>query len=229
MKVRIIGDVHGKLHAYFNRIKDVNLSIQLGDFGFKEWDKLRVHKIDSEHHKIIPGNHDDYTRINKDYTFGKDYGDVSWNDFKFFFVRGAFSIDKEWRTPYISWWPEEELSYEELQNVIDLFDKVKPEIMLSHDVPAGPRSVLFESPFKIIDSRTQVALHEMYRIHQPKLWIFAHWHYTLSKQVYDNTTFICLDELDFVDYDIEKSIDENIELINKQIIKIKAKRKPMRW
>ena len=55
MKIRIIGDVHGKFHAYLGRIKDAEYSIQLGDFGMaKHWYSLVKHKVDSERHKIVP-------------------------------------------------------------------------------------------------------------------------------------------------------------------------------
>jgi hypothetical protein len=39
------------------------------------------------------------------------------------------------------------------------------------------------------------ALQELYNIHQPKLWIFGHWHRSKTIQ-HGKTKFMCLDELE---------------------------------
>ena len=236
--MRLIGDTHGMFSAYFEKIKQSDCSIQLGDFGLaKAWYKLVRNRIDPERHKIIPGNHDDYGGgIREEYTFGKDYGDVSWNNFNFFFVRGAWSIDHEYRTIGIDWWEEEELSYKELKKAIDLYELQKPEIMLSHDGPGKITSKIVGGYYKkdyirnyiarnYIRSRTGDALREMFGLHKPKLWIFSHWHHNTFETVY-GTLFVILDELSDIDYNTEISVEKNIELIKKQMRK---KRKKLRF
>lgn len=237
--VRIIGDVHGKVHAYLERIKEVEYSIQLGDFGFaKEWAKLVTFKVNPNHHKIIPGNHDDYRGIKNFYTFGEDYGYAKWKVgggmnpqwFEFFMVRGAYSIDQKYRTPGVSWWEEEEISYNELQKAIDQYQIAQPEVVLTHDCPGGEDGVssqmfnLFKGKLfsELKPNRTATALEEMFNIHKPKLWIFGHWHETKIQEI-QGTTFVALDELDYVDYDTEKTIEENIKNMKKQILKFRKK------
>ena len=131
--VRIIGDIHGKFYAYKERIKDTKYSIQLGDFGFaKDWHSLVIHGVDHERHKIIPGNHDDYNGLRKQFLFEKDYGEVDFYGFKFFFVRGAWSIDWSYRIAGISWWEDEQLPYTTLMDAMNEYEQVKPDIMITH-------------------------------------------------------------------------------------------------
>jgi hypothetical protein len=42
----------------------------------------------------------------------------------------------------------------------------------------------------------------MFSIHKPDLWIFGHWHCD-ADEVIDGTRFICLNELSYVDVDME--------------------------
>ncbi len=237
MKIKIIGDCHGKFDRYEQLIKYYNTehSIQIGDFGLGvAWSKLDRHKVDSENNKIIPGNHDDYNYIinsarAKEWTFGNDYGIQNFNGLEFFFVRGAWSIDKANRTPTLDWWEEEELSAGELEQAIELYVKTKPEIMITHECPGdsinGISSIIFLKHNIFRPNRTASALQRMWEIHKPKLWIFGHWHETGNWEVL-GTEFVCLGELDYIDYEIgdtvKNSVDWNIVKIREQIKKIKG-------
>ena len=233
--IKIIGDVHGFVHPYLAKIKDAECSIQLGDFGFaKEWYELEKQNINSSQHKIIPGNHEDYYGIREQYTFGKDFGDVSFNGLDFFFVRGAWSIDHAWRTAGVNWWYQEEIESERLEKAIELYADIKPDVMLTHDCPGdmvdGISSIMFGAMW--YPNRTTSALHRMWQIHQPKLWMFGHWHKLMASPI-RNTTFVCLDELSVVNYKIDhigNDIDWNIVQIKEQIDAIKRSRqKDVKW
>ena len=113
MKIALIGDVHGYVEQYNELAGKYQWSLQLGDFGFAETYKRIT--TDPKFHKILGGNHDDYTRrrwdlpffvytntyINQPANFLSDFG--VWNTI--FFVRGANSIDRDERTVGIDWWP----------------------------------------------------------------------------------------------------------------------------
>ena len=229
--MRIIGDVHGKIYAYLEKIKDAEYSIQLGDFGFaKEWYSLVTHKVDFKRHKIIPGNHDDYRGLREQYTFGKEYGEVDFNGLKFFFVRGAWSIDWKMRLIGVSWWKEEQLEYSVLMDAINEYEKVKPDIMITHELPKIGIENIFNKPF-VSDgqgNRTAVALSQMFEIHRPKIWFYGHWHESRVDNLL-SCEFVCLDELDCIDYDVENDVEWNIVEIKEQIKKIYYKRNPLQW
>ena len=191
MKKILIGDVHGKIDEYKKIIKyadSLNLeTIQLGDFGFKEHHEFLLKNIDYNKHKVLFGNHDDYTYLNKPHSLGNFFNAENYMAF-----RGANSIDKLFRVENVSWWRNEELSYNEMQIAIEQYEIHKPKIMLSHDCPKSISKILFN-----IDdsSSTTNVLQIMFELYKPKIWVFAH-HHKSKNVLIDGTRFICLKELE---------------------------------
>ncbi len=194
-----ISDLHGAYDKYLQIIKNFDYTVQLGDFGFS-YDCLK--NVDSERMRFCAGNHDSiWGMTEKPKHYLGDYGYTTLNGISFFFLSGAFSIDKAMRTPGLDWWENEELSYEELSNAIKLYEEVKPEIVLSHDCPTsmaqmiGNRQILesfgYSNCFK---SRTQEALQMMFDIHKPSLLVHGHHHLNYSKN-YMGCEFICREPL----------------------------------
>lgn len=195
MPLTIIGDVHGKYERYYRIIRKAEVhpyTVQLGDFGFK-YNTLT--NLDPNHHKIIGGNHDNYDRIIDIPHYLGDFGYSCLNGIDFFYYRGAYSIDRQYRTIGIDYWSNEENNIETFMKARELYREIKPDIVLAHDCPdfmvphyIGPHARRYENI-------TGWALGELYKIHQPKL--FIHGHYHISKTtMYGDTKFICLDELE---------------------------------
>ena len=218
--IRIIGDTHGRIESYRNIIKDIDHSIQLGDFGFEEWNQLS--DINSDNHKILAGNHDDYSICKYSQLYLGDYGNMNFHGMEFFFIRGAFSIDKAHRTENISWWKDEELEYTEMMKAMNEYENTKPDMVLTHDCPDEVNELVFGITTKM-NNPTSMLFKHLFELHQPKLWMFGHWHETLYKDI-KGTTFVCLDELDYIDYDVTKDVDANIESIKKQVGIINTKK-----
>lgn len=190
-KILLIGDVHGKIDQYWKILQKNNgiKSIQLGDFGFKKEHNWHLQNIDSEQHKICFGNHDDYTFLNEPYSLGNYSFD---EENSLFSIRGAFSIDKFYRSENISWWSNEELNNSEMQEAIDSYIENKPKIVISHDCP----NIVRKTFFGIFDkSLTSNGMQIMLDSHKPDLWIFGH-HHEHADKVIEGTRFICLDELE---------------------------------
>ena len=189
--MRVIGDVHGKINTYWKLIQNQNSSIQLGDFGFKKQHDWHLENIDSNKHKVLFGNHDYYPYLQKQHSLG----DFNYSD-GIFCVRGAYSIDKHHRVEGRDWFVNEELSYMEFQTIIDEYEKVKPDVVISHDCPIS----IYVGVLGIHDSKsiTPKALDMMFETHKPKMWIFGHHHRDLKVNI-KGTDFICLDELSYID------------------------------
>lgn len=185
----IIGDVHTKINNYWKILgKHKTDSIQIGDFGFHKSHKWHMDNIDSSKHKVLFGNHDDYTKLYEEHSLG-DFG--MFND-EIFFTRGAKSIDKHDRILGLDYFSNEELSYFEMCDAVDLYEVRKPKIMLSHDCPFEVRRDVFNITDKC---NTVNGLQMMFELHQPDIWIFGHHH--KSKDIMINgTRFICLAELE---------------------------------
>lgn len=203
IKTRIIGDTHGKLPSYLKLLEGVDNSIQVGDFGMGFGTRGEAGFVDKMidempgNHRFIRGNHDSPKECKKSSHWIKDgtiEGDVM-------FVGGAYSVDRDYRVEDISYWRDEELSYEELNGLISLYAFMQPKIMITHTAPISiPRDHM---GFKIFGegSRTELALQEMLEIHRPEQWWAGHWHKHFD-QIIDGTRFICLNELEYLDIEI---------------------------
>ncbi len=89
-----------------------------------------------------------------------------------------------------------------------IHEEHKPEFAVTH---TAPDFIVPEIPFErlfgptIHHPRTERLLENLYRIHQPKIWLFGHWH-TDWDYTYKNpdtgkeTRFICLGELSYKDF-----------------------------
>jgi Icc-related predicted phosphoesterase len=208
MTTRLIGDIHGKFDRY-REIADVDYpTVQVGDFGVgfggQYWHD-RVNKFHSSgQHRFIRGNHDDPSRCRTEMTGYIADGTVE-NDVMY--IGGAWSIDHKHRIPGVDWWEDEELSYSELETLIDVYTAARPRVMITHDCPTTVAYHMFIREGKSLGGNVQIltrtgeALQTMFEIHQPEVWVFGHWHVSKRQEI-NSTEFICLDELDYVDLEI---------------------------
>lgn len=202
----VIGDVHGKIDSYNRITSGLDYSIQLGDMSFM------YGRIDADpaHHKFFGGNHDNYSSIHYSPNWiGGRFGPSSLNGQPFYYVEGAFSIDLAYRLMgYVkgeskSWWPQEELSFSEMNECLKLYGEVKPDILITHTCPTSIEKIV-GNPNTLemyglggYISKTNELLQAMLDIHRPSVWTFGHFHMSWTKKI-GGTEFICLDELEAV-------------------------------
>lgn len=214
--IRFIGDVHGKYDRYKKIIGDVARSIQLGDMGvgFRRLGGPRDGDFYSNpphyamvrgDHRFIRGNHDnpDICRQHSQWIVDGHLENGTM------FVGGAVSIDRALRTEGYNWWPDEELSAADLKQLVDFYIAQKPRVMVTHDCPEEVASIVLSrtplaGPIKQdTRSRTRYAFQEMWAVHTPELWIFAHYHVSFDHVLHGGreigTRFICLGELEYRD------------------------------
>jgi Icc-related predicted phosphoesterase len=211
-KTRFIGDVHGykyELGLVLGNIPDdVTSVIQVGDMGVgfgqgDYWHESLEDMMQAVNGRFIRGNHDDPAQCKEMRTWIQD-GRIE-NDVMF--IGGAWSIDHQWRTMGVDLWEDEELSTHQLYGLISVYDMVRPRVMVTHDCPLSVSNKLFIEKSKSFSkmqyrTRTGSAFEEMFSIHKPKLHIFGHWHCD-ADEVINGTRFICLNELSYVDVDME--------------------------
>lgn len=192
---RIIGDVHGKYKQYHRLLRKAKFTLQVGDFGF---DYTTLKGVDARRHKILGGNHDNYNDIGNWPHFLGDYGVHTVEGFgDIFFVRGGFSIDRHFRVEGIDWWKAEELDMGECYSALLEYERIKPNFVVTHECPSTIVPHVTASS-QIMPSRTKQLLERMFAIHQPKMWVFGHYHRSWSKTI-DGTKFVCLNELGCLD------------------------------
>lgn len=211
MEIRFIGDVHGKFERYKKTIKGVKRSLQVGDFGVGFYNPMTEkpysnppydHMARGEHY-FIRGNHDNPNTCKRHPFWIKDGGSAfGRNDI--FCIGGALSIDKDRRTEGYDWWHDEELSYAQLCSLMDVYEIVKPKIVVSHECPESviARICHTQGKFKYdIPSVTRRCFDNFLEIHKPDLWIHGHWHLS-AHTMYKGVEVISLNELDYVDLDV---------------------------
>jgi Icc-related predicted phosphoesterase len=193
MKILVLGDVHGRFES-LNRLineKKPDIILQVGDFGY--WPaKINFKKINNEKCKIYwcDGNHENHHKLMKIVDAVGErkpieiINDVYYcprgsiltlpDNRKVLFIGGAMSVDKILRTEGYNWFPEEEISEDDIKS---LPDNVNIDIVISHT-----------TPFKFIDKTnkrwSKIAgldvsckkLDKVYDIYKPGLWYSGHWH-----------------------------------------------------
>lgn len=195
-QITLIGDVHQKYRRYHEIIREKDhheYTIQIGDFGLSKYETLD--NVDPNKHRIIKGNHDNQ-ELAKNYPhFYDDYGYTTLNGISFYFYRGAYSIDRQYRTIGIDWWEDEQNNIETFMKARELYREIKPDIFLAHDCPDFMVPQYIGPHAKRYENITGWALGELYKIHQPKLFIHGHYHVSKTTQ-YGDTKFVCLNELE---------------------------------
>lgn len=193
--ITIIGDVHGKIKEYEKITQQFEYTVQIGDFGFHKEHKWHINNIDGNKHKILFGNHDYYPYLYKEYSLG----DYHYDENDIFYIRGANSIDKKYRTEGLDWFRNEELNTIQSNEIIDVYSIVKPKYVVSHECPYGYMVENINSNY--IRTSTSMLLNELLDIHKPKTWVYGHYHKSMLK-IYKDIEFIGLDELETVTIEI---------------------------
>lgn len=153
---------------------------------------------------FIDGNHENFERLNTLPESSKWWGkvwvvDLSLDNFKMkkpiyhlkrgqvfeingkkiFTMGGALSIDKVYRTPYISWWPQEDVNYAEMEEAYNNLEKVnnKVDFIFTHTCPNNEIDTIFPGKFQTkFDDTTGKFLSVIKGSVEFKHWYFGHFH-----------------------------------------------------
>lgn len=184
----------GDVHMEFERMDEIIAGesqpiIQVGDLGIG-MGGCSYPTIFPQNFHFIRGNHDNPEKCREHDNYLGDYGFIP--DWNLYYVSGAWSIDNQSRTPYVDWWPEEELESSTLfWKVVPEFEEKKPRIVVTHDAPSMVVKHLFG---KDSGTNTSIALQQAFEAHQPEYWLFGHHHQWRYEKI-NGTQFVCLPPL----------------------------------
>ena len=205
--IYITGDTHGNvdfdyLKDYFNNrfVNENDYLIILGDAGIVWSEKenfIDDYAMLGLNVLFIDGNHENFELLNRFpiVTFNgakchKLYENVyhimrgeiiKLNNKTFFCMGGARSIDKIYRIENISWWKEEDIGFNDIENGLSNLKNVHNTVdyVLTHCAPTSIINKMFN--YKQ-DNNTKI-LEKFKEIINFKYWYFGHYH---ENKKYDN-------------------------------------------
>ena len=199
--ILITGDTHGEIdYKKLLVLKQEKLSyddylIICGDAAIC-WSEKELSHLKDLYNDIgctiiyIDGNHENFAMLNKmplvvymgalmhqidKHIFHVLRGEIMTIDGKSFLcIGGAVSIDKAYRTPYVSWWPEEEINNHDIDNALfnlKRFDN-KVDYVITHCCDTS-------TVIKAFGFRRDVCTDQLMFIDKVvdyKHWFFGHYH-----------------------------------------------------
>lgn len=190
---------HAVQHGAQHIIQCGDFGLWPGWFGFVYLDRLNAALIEANVQLIwLDGNHEDYDQLERFVKFNpmNDKGQTfirsnilysargcawTWDDKRFLTVGGAYSIDREWRTPHESWWEQEQLTDSQVKGVINNAvsrrAKGKPEVdyMFTHDChPSTPFKHRLKDDLESTFHREK--MREIAHAVRPSFWWHGHMH-----------------------------------------------------
>jgi len=250
MKLLVAGDTHGQMDHLHKLCKwaqrnGVDTIVQVGDWGYlwpgeefrvgratnvlKQY-KLQMFFLDGNH-DFHPGLEDLYgathdadrfVPLSENITYLPRGFTWDWDGVRFMSMGGAVSIDKEERTEWVDWWPQESITDADVNRACQ---KGRVDILLSHDVPQLPiRLQSYLERFKGINIKldrasrsNRLAMAAIAQSAEPKLILHGHYHHRYNER-WANSMICGLDRdgsgnKSYVIIDTER-IDEMIEEIS---------------
>ena len=217
----IVGDVHGNLatlhHAAVATLRaGLTTMIQVGDFWCYEPRDLRKADRMLDHlagqFDIYPedlqlyfcdGNHENFDILNPDATEPVTLGDhftyiprglaTTIHGTRVGFLGGAESIDKDLRLHGRDWWPEETMTYHQIQRALDMGPV---DILITHDTTLQVFEALaaakgHAADKNLIGLQERHAIGEVLQATQPR-WLLHGHHHTFGVYQKDDTTVVAL-------------------------------------
>lgn len=224
-KTAFLGDLHGNTNNAYKLIDFImehdnpDLLIQVGDMGvmgelFEKYLNKLNKKLESYNIELwfIDGNHENFNwllnKVKNPHGLNSITSKIKYiprgtmltlGKKNFYFCGGAFSIDKFMRTIYKSWWPQEILSKEETEELINYYNEnysnYKIDYFISHDTPLFEHyqddSIFMNQSDFYEDYSHKINLRKIYELTKAPKIIHGHYH-RFNKFIQDGVENITL-------------------------------------
>lgn len=182
-----------------SRLTRKDYLIVLGDFGLfwtlgSQKNLAAIEKVQRLEYTLlfVDGNHENFDWLEKFPVIDKFGGKArccgenifhlmrgeiyTIEDRQFFVCGGAASVDKQFRYPHISWWPQEDISGPEERKAIETLDNAngRVDFILTHTCPESIILPMLGVPY--IQDTTSKFLETVKERLPSAPWYFGHWH-----------------------------------------------------
>lgn len=197
MKITIVGDSHGNTDWLLNVIdQSTDCIVQLGDFGYWGESKQAQRYLNDISSALVnqnkslyfvDGNHENFDSLDQVDKYNRRTAegfvevkpnlyhvtrglDWNWYGKTFAAMGGARSIDQKYRTPGVSWWIQEQITFEQMQSIAD---KKPVDYLFTHDAPS---CIPMQLGDYLESTMHRAQLDKVGAIFQPKMWFHGHYH-----------------------------------------------------
>lgn len=222
-----MGDTHGNTNFTLFSIRaarelGITRIVQVGDFGV--WPGLKGQmfldavSVEASNAGVtfsfIDGNHEDFDQLDaalaendrdsdggvwlRDNLLWYPRGTVcELGGRRFAFLGGATSVDKHRRVKSLSWWPQENLTMDDIERLTVNTAGRAIDALVTHDVPACvdlPFPINNHWPGDVLrEARNQrTLLSDAVAVTRPKVLIHGHWHVTYTTRAsHKDAHFLC--------------------------------------
>lgn len=190
-----------KAHPLQKAMTEKDVLLVAGDFGFTfpgqpRWQEEGNWKaLEALPYTVAfcDGNHENFDRLDNAPLVGWNGGQAhrlarnvfhlprgelyTIQGFTVFTFGGAWSIDEEYRIPFLSWWPQEKPTREEYRHGWDTLDAAggKVDYILTHTAPGSIIRAMGFQPAAEDKELTQ-HLQTVWNTVEFRHWFFGHWH-----------------------------------------------------
>lgn len=187
-------------------IHNPDVIVQVGDMGYgwsadygHGWDDAYLNRLDELLEEAnrdvfwLDGNHENFDRLEQIGAFPNKREPVQTSERTWYLPRGyvwemagkrvmavggAYSVDKPYRTEGSSWWPQEELTDEDVERAVA---QGRVDVMLTHDTYTGFRvpgvhAEWKQDEFAVLCKPNRDKLLTILNSAQPQLYIHGHYH-----------------------------------------------------
>lgn len=218
----VAGDVHGSpahlQHAATHALRNgITTIIQVGDFWLYDHEHIRI-KVDrmlgnaAKQRGLDPealrvyfcdGNHENFNildphatapvHLSRNVTYMPRGTTIELDGHKVGFLGGAASIDRDWRTEGVSWWPEERMSNADIDRALDMGPL---DVLVTHEAPTpvfdNLRRYYRHAAGKTSDGHAErEAVQAVMEATQPDWLVHGH-HHSWGSHRLGNTTVVSL-------------------------------------
>lgn len=160
----------------------------------------------------------------------KDYGIYNIDGYTVGIIGGAYSVDKWYRLSrfeienkfhpdYVNakktgWFPNEQLSTEEMEDALKLFSGKKLDFIMSHTCPYSWRPVdmfLSQVDQSTVDNSMELWMDELKDQCDWNIWLFGHYHNDRAERPHVEMYYNCIEDLEVI-YDRWRRYDKTGKL-----------------
>jgi len=219
MKFLILGDVHGNwgflkqvVQLAYKNHRDITHIVQVGDFAYGwpgtqpfAFGRRYFTKEDRDDLNALPkywldGNHENFDQLEKDggawqpyWTYMPRGSVLEVEGKRLLFFGGASSVDRNQRTTGLSWWPQEAITYGQIQETLERVDG-PIDAAFTHDHPS---IVPFKNDQKEYGpgKGDRDMLRALWQEYRPPFWFYGHHHESREEDI-QGTNFHCCPIID---------------------------------